>query len=72
LAVKKYLAKHNVMALTHPLYSPDLSPPTSFCSATKCVLKRQRFTTLEEVIEKATTALTGTKKNGFQECFQIF
>jgi hypothetical protein len=26
LVVKTYLAKHNVMALEHPLYSVDLSP----------------------------------------------
>jgi hypothetical protein len=71
MAVIKYLAKHNVTAVEHPPYFPDLSPPDVFLFLRpESNLKVQRFATAEEVTAQATRALTEVSKNGFQECFQ--
>jgi hypothetical protein len=71
LAVKKYLAKHNVTASEHRPYSPDLSAfKCLLVPILECVLKVQELEKAEKVTAKATTALTEASKNGFQESFR--
>ncbi|KAJ4428902.1 hypothetical protein ANN_25896 [Periplaneta americana] len=70
IIVKNFLARHNITALDHPPYSPDLSPPDYFLfPRLKSHLKGQRFNA-EEVIANATRALRRVSQNGFQACFQ--
>jgi hypothetical protein len=53
LMVKKYLAKHNVTALVHPPYSPDLSPPNFSCSrGRKNYLKGQQLRAPRKSLQK--------------------
>ncbi|KAJ4440720.1 hypothetical protein ANN_08868 [Periplaneta americana] len=70
IIVKNFLARHNITALDHPPYSPDLSPPDYFLfPRLKSHLKGRRFNA-EEVIANATRALRRVSQNGFQACFQ--
>ncbi|KAJ4427328.1 hypothetical protein ANN_24948 [Periplaneta americana] len=67
---RKRPEKHNITALDHPPYSPDLSPPDYFLfPRLKSHLKGRRFNA-EEVIANATRALRRVSQNGFQACFQ--
>ncbi|KAJ4444102.1 hypothetical protein ANN_05891 [Periplaneta americana] len=62
IIVKNFLARHNITALDHPPYSPDLSPPDYFLfPRLKSHLKGRRFNA-EEVIANATRALRGFHK----------
>ncbi|KAJ4449941.1 hypothetical protein ANN_01348 [Periplaneta americana] len=66
IIVKNFLARHNITALDHPPYSPDLSPPDYFLfPRLKSHLKGRRFNA-EEVIANATRALRRVSQNGFQ------
>ncbi|KAJ4448728.1 hypothetical protein ANN_00119 [Periplaneta americana] len=66
IIVKNFLAMHNITALDHPPYSPDLSPPDCFLfPRLKSHLKGRRFNA-EEVIANATRALRRVSQNGFQ------
>ncbi|KAJ4426278.1 hypothetical protein ANN_27090 [Periplaneta americana] len=70
IIVKNFLARHNITALDHPPYSPDLSPPDYFLfPRLKSHPKGRRFNA-EEVIANATRALRRVSQNGFQACFQ--
>ncbi|KAJ4441895.1 hypothetical protein ANN_11755 [Periplaneta americana] len=70
IIVKNFLARHNITALDHPPYSPDLSPPDYFLfPRLKSHLKGRRFNA-EEVIVNATRALRRVSQNGFLACFQ--
>ncbi|KAJ4452247.1 hypothetical protein ANN_03765 [Periplaneta americana] len=70
IIVKNFLARHNITALDHPPYSPDLSPPDYFLfPRLKSHLKGRRFNA-EEVIANATRALRRVSQNGFQASFQ--
>ncbi|KAJ4444799.1 hypothetical protein ANN_06596 [Periplaneta americana] len=70
IIVKNFLARHNITALDHPPYSPDLSPPDYFLfPCLKSHLKGRRFNA-EEVIANVTRALRRVSQNGFQACFQ--
>ncbi|KAJ4426469.1 hypothetical protein ANN_27283 [Periplaneta americana] len=67
---KETSRKHNITALDHPPYSPDLSPPDYFLFLRlKSHLKGRRFNA-EEVIANATRALRRVSQNGSQACFQ--
>ncbi|KAJ4449198.1 hypothetical protein ANN_00595 [Periplaneta americana] len=66
IIVKNFLARHNITALDHPPYSPDLSPPDYFLfPRLKSHLKGRRFNA-EEVIANATRALRRVSQNGFR------
>ncbi|KAJ4428120.1 hypothetical protein ANN_24134 [Periplaneta americana] len=70
IIVKNFLARHNITALDHPPYSPDLSPPDYFLfPRPKSHLKGRRFNA-EVVIANAMRALRRVSQNGFQACFQ--
>ncbi|KAJ4427413.1 hypothetical protein ANN_25035 [Periplaneta americana] len=70
IIVKNFLARHNITALDHPPYTPDLSPPDYFLfPRLKSHLKGRRFNA-EEVIANATRALRRVSQNDFQACFQ--
>ncbi|KAJ4437155.1 hypothetical protein ANN_17290 [Periplaneta americana] len=69
IIVKNFLARHNITALDHPPYSPDLSPPDYFLfPRLKSHLKGRRFNA-EEVIANATRALRRVSQNGCQELY---
>ncbi|GBM83745.1 hypothetical protein AVEN_189708-1 [Araneus ventricosus] len=71
LIVKKYLARHSVITLEHPSYSPDLAPAEFYpFPRLKMKLKGHRFVDSDEVIENAMKQLKDVSKNGFQECFE--
>ncbi|GBO13735.1 hypothetical protein AVEN_14207-1 [Araneus ventricosus] len=71
LLVKKYLARHSVTTLEHPLYSPDLAPADFYLfPRLKMKLKGHCFVDSDEVIENAMKQLKDLSKNGFQECFE--
>jgi hypothetical protein len=70
--VKKCLAKHNA-TLWSIRHIRDLSPHRIFpVSATKCVLKRQRFAIADEVTAKATRTLTVVSKKVSRNAFRSF
>jgi hypothetical protein len=63
LMIKMYHAKHNVTALKHLPYSPDLSPPDFFLFLRlKSVPKGQRSASAKKVSAKATSTDGGIKK----------
>jgi hypothetical protein len=63
--VKRYLAMHNVKALKHQPYSPNLSPPDVFLvSRLNNFLKGRHFASVKEF------TLTEVLKNGFHDSFQ--
>ncbi|GBO20057.1 Mariner Mos1 transposase [Araneus ventricosus] len=71
LIVKKYLARHSITTLEHPVYSPDLEPAEFYLfPRLKMKLKGHRFMDSDEVIENATKQLKDLSKNGFQGCFE--
>jgi hypothetical protein len=55
---KKYLAKHNVMALEHLPSSVNLSPPDFSCFHDKKSSERTKFMNTEEAIAKVMRTLT--------------
>jgi hypothetical protein len=66
-----HLAKHNVVVLEQPPYSPEMSPTHFFLfPRLKSVLKGKRLANAEEVTAKAIRALPEVSKNGLQEYFQ--
>lgn len=71
LVVQQYLAKHSIIVLPHPPYSPDLAPcDFELFPRMKDALKGRRFTSTDEVKTAATEALKRVSKNGFQETFE--
>jgi [histone H3]-lysine36 N-dimethyltransferase SETMAR len=71
LSVQGYLAKHCTTVLSHPPYSPDLSPcDFNLFPKLKERLKGRHFANSEEVKEASKIALREVGKDGFQSCFQ--
>ncbi|KAJ4431634.1 hypothetical protein ANN_20233 [Periplaneta americana] len=72
LRCPEFSSRHNITALDHPPYSPDLSPPDYFhlIPRLKSHLKGRRFNA-EEVIANATRALRRVSQNGFQELLRV-
>jgi hypothetical protein len=65
--VKKYLAKHNVMALEHSSYSPDLSLPRFFLFLNlKSVLKGHQYASIEVASAEVMRSLIEVLEKKFQ------
>jgi transposase len=65
------LAKHQISAVPHPPYSPDLAPADFFLfPKLKITLKGHNFQTIEEIQENATRDLRAITESAFQEAFQ--
>jgi transposase len=63
LSVSRFLTKHNVTVLTHPPYSPDLSPCDFFLfPQLKKRLKGRRHENIEATQAAATMELTGIQQ----------
>ncbi|UYV81109.1 hypothetical protein LAZ67_20000042 [Cordylochernes scorpioides] len=61
--VMDYSAKHSVTVLSHPPYSPDISPCDLFyIPKLKLTLKEKRFSLSEEVIENTKAEINKLRK----------
>jgi hypothetical protein len=71
LAVKIFLAKHGVVEISHPPYSPDLAPVDFFLFPTvKTALKGKRFQDVESIKKNVTAELNAALLEAFADCFQ--
>ena len=71
LFVTQYLAKHSVVTLPHPAYSPDLAPNDfSLYPTIKRSLKGRRFADINEVKMATSTSLNELEQLFFQRTFQ--
>lgn len=71
LPVKRFLAKHEVVELHHPPYSPDLAPADFFLfPKLKTVIKGTRFVDVEDIKKNVTSTLKSIPKEDFKSCFQ--
>jgi len=71
LSVSRFLTKHNITVLPHPLYSPDLSQCDFFLfPQLKKRLKGWRHENIAVIKAAATMELTGIPKEAFTNCFQ--
>ena len=72
LSVQQFLTTNDMTPVPHPPYSPHLTPsPLFFCfPGWKKVLKGKHFADVEEVKQKMTEALRGTKTDEFKNCFE--
>jgi hypothetical protein len=69
--VKTFLAKHGVVEISHPHYSPDLAPADSFLFPTaKTALKGKRFQDVEDIKKNVTAELNAVILEAFADCFQ--
>ena len=69
--VVDFLAKHQVVVIDHPPYSPDVSPADFFLfPRLKGVLKGVRFSSVEEIQRRVTAELRAIPKEAFAEGFQ--
>jgi hypothetical protein len=71
LVVKIFLAKHGVVEIRHPPYSPDLTPADLFLFPTvKTALKGKRFQDVEDIKKNVTAELNAVLLGAFAGCFQ--
>ena len=71
LMTHDFLAKHSIIVLSHPPYSPDLAPCDFFLfPMLKRPLKGRRFETIPEIKANAMKELKGTKKEVYLDCFR--
>jgi len=71
LSFKKFLTKHKITVLEHPLYSTDLAPCDFFLfPKIKSALKGTRFESVDAVIAKATELMNKLSEDDLQHCFQ--
>ncbi|KOC62943.1 Putative uncharacterized protein FLJ37770, partial [Habropoda laboriosa] len=70
LLVQEWQAKHNLLTLPHPPYSPDLAPPDFFLfPRLKRQMKGRRFDTIETVQEAVTRGLRSIPVENFQQAY---
>ncbi|CAK9824002.1 Mariner Mos1 transposase [Anthophora retusa] len=70
LLVREWQAKHNLVTLPHPPYSPDLAPPDFFLfPRLKRQMKGRRFDTIEAVQEAITRGLRSIPVENFQPAY---
>ncbi|GBN01140.1 hypothetical protein AVEN_241068-1 [Araneus ventricosus] len=70
--VKRFLVENGVNELSHPPYSPDLSPPgIFFFPKLKVALKGRRFTDIKHILAAVTRELKVIPAEEFQELLKI-
>ena len=70
-AIKGFLAKNNTTLMRQPPYSPDLAPYDFWLfSKLKIALKRRRFQSRKNIMEKKTADLRSILEKEFKRCFQ--
>jgi len=72
VTTNEFLAKHNILSLQHPPYSPDLAPCDFFLfpQHLKKTIKGRRFDDTEEVQTKVTRQMRAITESDFQRCFR--
>jgi transposase len=70
-ALVKFLVKHKMAVIRHPLYSPDLAPCDFFLfPKIKLKLKGRHFDTTEEIQAESQRVLDTLTEKDFREAFQ--
>jgi len=71
ITTNEFLAKHNILSLPHPPYSPDLAPCDFFLfPQLKKTMKVCRFDYTEDIQANTTRQLRAITKNDYQRCFR--
>lgn len=71
LNVRRFLAKHDIVQVNHPPYSPDLSPPDFYLfPKLKISLKGHRFQDIEDIKKNVTAQLRSISSEDYETCFQ--
>jgi histone-lysine N-methyltransferase SETMAR len=71
--VNTFLAKHCVVDISHPPYSPDLAPADLFLFPTvKTALKGNRFQDVEDIKKKVTAELNSVPLEAFADLSKTF
>jgi histone-lysine N-methyltransferase SETMAR len=69
--VKTFLAKHSVVEIRHPPYSPDLTPADFFLFPTvKTALEGKRFQDVEDIKKNLMAELNAVPLEALADCFQ--
>ena len=70
VTTNEFLAKHNILSLPHPPYSPDLAPcDFFFFLPLKKTMKGCRFHDVEEIQANAMRQMRAITKSDYQRCF---
>jgi transposase len=73
LVVKLFLAKHGVVEISHPPYSPDLAPVEFFLFPTvKSALKGNRFQDVEDIKKNVAAELNAVPLEALLTVFKSF
>ena len=71
--VQQFLAKHKIVQLRQPPYSPDIAPCDFWMfPKLKTALKGMRFDDIETIQSNATRELNAIPKSAFEDCFKIW
>ena len=71
--VQQFLAKHKIVQLRQPPYSPDIAPCDFWMyPKLKMALKGKRFDDIETIQSNATRELKAIPKSAFKDCFRIW
>jgi histone-lysine N-methyltransferase SETMAR len=71
LVVKTFLAKHDVVEISHPPYSPDLAPADFFLfPSVKTALQWKRFQDVEDIKKNVMAELNTVPLEAFADCLQ--
>jgi len=71
VTTNEFLAKHNILSLPQPPYSPDLAPCDFFLfPQLKKTMKGCRFNYVEDIQANATRQLRAITKSDYQRCFR--
>jgi histone-lysine N-methyltransferase SETMAR len=69
--VKIFLAKYGAVRISHPPYSPDLSPAKfSLFPTVKTALKGKRFEDVEDIKKNVTAEMNAIPLGAISDCFQ--
>ena len=68
--MKRFLTKHDIVELNHPLYSPDLSPPNFyFYPKFKTALKGHQFQNVGDIQKNVIAELRSISSEDCEMCF---
>ena len=69
VTTNEFLAKHNILSLPQPPYSPDLVPCDFLFPQLKKTMKGRRFDYVEHIHANAMRQLRAITKSDYQRCF---
>ena len=69
VTTNEFLAKHNILSLLHPPYSPDLALCDFFLFPQLKKTMKRRFDYTEEIQANAMRQLSAITKSDYQRCF---